>query len=84
LGLYDEEVHNWTALYRRNTLLSKQVLMAYVQAGGFDAQLVNLKAGDCADFRLVLEITKGAREMGIPLLWPNGLELGQMKKDGLD
>jgi hypothetical protein len=46
LGLYDEEGHNWTALYRRNTLLSKQVLIADLQAGGFDAQLVNLKAGD--------------------------------------
>lgn len=49
LGLYDEEGHNWTALYRRNTLLSKQVLMADLQAGGFDAQLVNLKAGDCQE-----------------------------------
>jgi hypothetical protein len=49
LGLYDEEGHNWTALYRRNTLLSKQVLMADLQAGGFDAQLVNLKSGDCQE-----------------------------------
>jgi len=49
LGLYDEEGHNWTALYRRNTLLSKQVLMADLQAGGFDAQLVNLKAGDAKE-----------------------------------
>ncbi|MFM6004703.1 MAG: hypothetical protein ACKPB7_15765, partial [Sphaerospermopsis kisseleviana] len=32
-----------------NTLLSKQVLMADLQAGGFDAQLVNLKAGDCKE-----------------------------------
>ncbi|HLP87997.1 MAG TPA: radical SAM protein [Nostocaceae cyanobacterium] len=46
LGLYDPEGHNWTALYRRNTLLSKQVLMADLQAGGFDARLVNLKNGD--------------------------------------
>ena len=49
LGLYDEGGHNWTALYRRNTLLSKQVLIADLQAGGFDAQLVNLKAGDCQE-----------------------------------
>jgi hypothetical protein len=46
LGLYDPEGHNWTALYRRNTLLSKQVLIADLQAGGFDARLVNLKDGD--------------------------------------
>lgn len=46
LGLYDPDGNNWTALYRRNTLLSKQVLMADLQAGGFDAQLVNLKDGD--------------------------------------
>ncbi|MFY7802819.1 MAG: radical SAM protein, partial [Limnoraphis robusta] len=49
LGLYDEEGNNWTALYRKNTLLSKQVLMADLQAGGFDAQLVNLKDGDCRE-----------------------------------
>lgn len=46
LALYDSDGHNWTALYRKNTLLSKQVLLADLQAGGFDAQLVNLKAGD--------------------------------------
>ncbi|MBX9259036.1 hypothetical protein H1Q63_34815 [Desmonostoc muscorum CCALA 125] len=28
LGLYDPDGNNWTALYRRNTLLSKQVLMS--------------------------------------------------------
>lgn len=49
LGLYDPEGHNWTALYRKNTLLSKQVLMADLQAGGFDAQLFNLKDGDYAE-----------------------------------
>ncbi len=49
LGLYDPDGNNWTALYRRNTLLSKQVLMSDLQAGGFDAQLVNLKAGDCRE-----------------------------------
>lgn len=49
LGLYDPDGNNWTALYRKNTLLSKQVLMADLQAGGFDAQLVNLKAGDCRE-----------------------------------
>ena len=49
LGLYDPEGHNWTALYRKNVLLSKQVLIANLQAGGFDAQLVNLKDGDCQE-----------------------------------
>ncbi len=49
LGLYDPDGHNWTALYRRNTLLSKQVLIADLQAGGFDAQLVNLKDGDACE-----------------------------------
>lgn len=49
LGLYDPEGHNWTALYRKNALLSKQVLIADLQAGGFDAQLVNLKDGGCKE-----------------------------------
>ena len=46
LGLYDPDGNNWTALYRKNVLISKQVLLADLQEGGFDAQLVNLKAGD--------------------------------------
>ncbi|MEB3232191.1 MAG: hypothetical protein VKJ64_14370 [Leptolyngbyaceae bacterium] len=49
LGLYDPDGNNWTALYRKNVLLSKQVLIADLQAGGFDARLVNLKAGDARE-----------------------------------
>lgn len=55
LGLYDPDGNNWTALYRKNTLLSKQVLIADLQAGGFDAQLVNLKA--CDDREAFGEVT---------------------------
>lgn len=46
LGLYDPQGKNWTPMFRRNPLLSKQVLLAHLQAGGFDARLVNLKDGD--------------------------------------
>ena len=46
LGLYDTNDRNWTALYRRHPLHSKQVLMGNLQAGGFDVELVNLRNGD--------------------------------------
>ncbi|NET46691.1 radical SAM protein [Okeania sp. SIO2B3] len=46
LGLYDPNGKNWTPMFKRNPLLSKQVLLAHLQAGGFDAQLVHLKDGD--------------------------------------
>jgi hypothetical protein len=45
-GLYDAEGNNWTSLYRHRSLISKQVLIADLQAGGFDARLVNLRDGD--------------------------------------
>lgn len=46
LGLYDREGNNYTALYRRSVLTSKQVLMADLQAGGFEVQLINLRDGN--------------------------------------
>lgn len=46
LGLYDAAGNNYTALYRRSVLTSKQVLMADLQAGGFDVDLINLKDGE--------------------------------------
>jgi hypothetical protein len=42
-GLYDSENRNWTSLYQNRSLISKQVLIADLQAGGFNAQLVNLR-----------------------------------------
>lgn len=42
-GLYDADGKNWTSLYRHRSLISKQVLIADLQAGGFDAQLVNMR-----------------------------------------
>lgn len=42
-GLYDAEGKNWTSLYRHRSLISKQVLIPDLKAGGFDAQLVNLR-----------------------------------------
>ncbi len=42
-GLYDTEGKNWTSLYRNRSLISKQVLIPDLQAGGFDAHLVNLR-----------------------------------------
>jgi len=42
-GLYDAEGKNWTSLFRHRSLISKQVLIADLQAGGFDARLVNLR-----------------------------------------
>jgi hypothetical protein len=44
--LVDEEGKNWTAVFRREPLVSKQILTPQLQAGGFDAQIVNLKAGN--------------------------------------
>ena len=54
-GLYDAEDKNWTSLYRHRSLISKQVLLADLQAGGFDARLVNLRDGDySAEFGQIL------------------------------
>ena len=46
LGLYDSDGRNWTPLFQDNPLLSKQILLADLQAGGFNAQLFNLNTGD--------------------------------------
>jgi len=48
-GLYDADGKNWTSLYRNRSLISKQVLIADLQAGGFDARLVNLRDGDYSE-----------------------------------
>ncbi len=48
-GLYDAEGKNWTSLYRHRSLISKQVLISDLQAGGFDARLVNLRDGDYSE-----------------------------------
>ncbi len=42
-GLYDSQGRNWTSLYRNRSLISKQVLVSDLIAGGFNAQLVNLR-----------------------------------------
>lgn len=42
-GLYDDDGKNWTSLYRHRSLISKQVLIPDLQAGGFDARLINLR-----------------------------------------
>ncbi len=34
-GLYDAEGKNWTSLYRHRSLISKQVLIPDLQAGGW-------------------------------------------------
>jgi radical SAM superfamily enzyme YgiQ (UPF0313 family) len=44
--LIDTEGRNWTEFYKHNALPSKQVLLAHLQAEGFDAQLVDLRKGD--------------------------------------
>ncbi|MFB2924330.1 MULTISPECIES: radical SAM protein [Aerosakkonema] len=46
LKLVDPNGINRNLSEQYEPLLSKQVLLAHLQAGGFDAQLVNLRAGD--------------------------------------
>ena len=46
LKLIDPTGKNWAEAARYSALLSKQLLLSNLQAGGFDAQLVNLKQGD--------------------------------------
>jgi hypothetical protein len=46
LKLLDPEGTNWTEFYKNTVLPSKQILLSNLQAGGFDAQLVDLRAGD--------------------------------------
>jgi hypothetical protein len=46
-GLLDSEGNNWLGhKYHESVLISKQVLLASLQAEGFDAQLVNLTKGN--------------------------------------
>lgn len=45
LKLLDEKGHNWTALRRREPLVSKQIVIPQLMAGGFEVEMVNLKAG---------------------------------------
>ncbi len=46
LGLFDSEGKNRASGRKGSALISKQVLLADLQAKGFDAQLVNLKSGN--------------------------------------
>lgn len=46
IKLVDKAGKNWTALRRREPLVSKQILLSELEAGGFDVELVNLKAGE--------------------------------------
>ena len=46
IKLVDPQGRNWTALRRREPLVSKQILLAQIRAGGFDTELINLKRGD--------------------------------------
>ena len=45
LKLIDPYGKNWVEVARFSALLSKQILLSNLQAGGFDAQLVNLREG---------------------------------------
>ena len=46
IKLVDAEGNNWTALRRREPLVSKQILMPQLMAGGFAVEMVNLKDGE--------------------------------------
>lgn len=46
IKLVDQDGKNWAALRRREPLVSKQILMPQLEAGGFEVELVNLKDGD--------------------------------------
>ena len=46
LKLLDTDGNNWTALRRREPLVSKQILMPQLAAGGYRVVLENLKDGD--------------------------------------
>jgi hypothetical protein len=45
LRLIDPDGKNWTGEIQGTALVSKQILLSNLQAGGFDAQLVNLRIG---------------------------------------
>ncbi|MBD2185574.1 radical SAM protein [Aerosakkonema funiforme] len=47
--LIDPEGKNWTDNFKYTPLPSKQILLAHLQALGFDAQLVDLRDGDCEE-----------------------------------
>jgi hypothetical protein len=55
LGLFDSDGKNRASVRSGTALISKQVLLANLQASGFDAQLVNLKQGhdqvECGNIR---------------------------------
>lgn len=55
LGLFDSDGKNRASVRSGTALISKQVLLADLQAKGFDAQLVNLKQGhdqvECGSIR---------------------------------
>ena len=46
IALYDSQGANRAPRPNRNVLISKQVLMSNLEAGGFEVRLYNLKAGD--------------------------------------
>lgn len=46
IKLVDQDGRNWTALRRREPLVSKQILMPLLEAAGFTCELVNLKDGE--------------------------------------
>lgn len=46
LGLFDPSGKNWLADRRGTALISKQVLLANLQASGFEVQLLNLRKGE--------------------------------------
>ncbi len=48
LGLFDSDGRNRASARPGSALISKQVLLADLRAGGFDAHLVNLKDGEAA------------------------------------
>ena len=46
IKLIDKDGRNWTAVRRREPLVSKQVLMAHLESCGYDVHLFNLKDGE--------------------------------------
>jgi hypothetical protein len=49
LRLIDPQGKNWAEDYKKVPLPSKQILLSSLQAGGFNAQLFDLRAGDYAE-----------------------------------
>ncbi len=46
IKLVDTKDKNWTALRQREPLVSKQILIPLLLAGGFDVEMINLKDGN--------------------------------------